>query len=231
MWESVLYPKKQIYIPDWMLIISPSWFWMALKLGLWLYCHWQHCFISMYSQPSKQSSFCTISPCFKTYESCLTDSSCVWLIIHLLFNEIGVTTRLLKPKKFIFHCSFRVLSFKSVRETLTQYGKNLIMSEYWTSFAIHWLSNRIERIMSRRGRAKCARRWTWLWHFAAQTLFCSLFFNFEVLTRSRAHRSESFILCLHMKSIRESTIHPFCLTLPTWNNSQTFKLLQSSILK
>ena len=98
--------EKQLYIPDWWLMISPSWSRISWKLSLWLCCHLQHCSISMNSHSSKQSSFCTISPCSMTYESWLTDTSCRQLITHIQNNCImrskivcvGVTRCLFKPK-------------------------------------------------------------------------------------------------------------------------------------
>ena len=80
--------EKQLYIPDCWLMISPSRFLMSRKLCLLLCCHWQHCLISMYSQSSKQSSFCTISPCSMTYESWLKDTSWGHLITHIQHNCI-----------------------------------------------------------------------------------------------------------------------------------------------
>ena len=139
----------------------------------------------------------------------------------------------LSLKKFIFHCSF----YKRQGDTfvtLTQYGKNLIMSEYWRSFAIHWLSNRIERIMSRRGRARCFGRWTYTWlsHFAAQTLFCTQFFNFS---RNREPTAVNFSFSAFtwkaFVSIMWKHTSPILLNFTNFNNSQTFKLRQSSILK
>ena len=78
--------EKQLYIPDCWLMMSPSLSWMPRKLSLWSCCHWQHCSISMYSQSSKQSSFCTISLCSMTYESWLTDTSCGQLITYIHHN-------------------------------------------------------------------------------------------------------------------------------------------------
>lgn len=69
-----------------------------------------------------------------------------------------------------------------------------------------------------------------------ECVWSSEIFLFEALTTTRARSSESFVLCLHMKTIgaRHERFscegkQAFCKTRPTWNNRKILNLRQSFI--